>query len=151
MMPGTPEESHQTVETAVGDIDIYMFMHQPTGVEEIYVVGYNDMPASLMESIDEDTRKNMLESGIEGGLNALKAYGDHDPIVDKKESFKMYGKYPALKAKAHNGKYYVYIMCFMQENRLYQVWKMKDGDYTAKKKVDKFMDSFKLLDQKGKK
>lgn len=145
--PGTPTENSQVTSTEVGDIKIHMFMYQPPGVEAIYMVGYNDMPAELMEAQDEAGLKSMLDGGIEGGLGALKTLDSHEPVIDKKETYKFYDKFQAIKVKAHNGKYYAYIKCFINGNRLYQIWKLKDGDYASESKVDKFFDSFKLLDQ----
>ncbi len=145
-MPGTPQESSQVQDTDVGPIEIHMFMHQPSD-KEIFVIGYNDMPAELMDAVDEATKKQMLEGGLQGGLGALRPYGTQDPVVDKKEHYKFYDQFPALKAKAHNGTYYVFIKCFIKENRLYQVWHMKEGNYSDEDITDKFVSSFKLLDQ----
>jgi hypothetical protein len=80
-MPGTPNEQSQTQPTAVGNIEIHMFMLQQ-GEEELYMVGYNDMPAELIEGLSEDDIKGMLQGGKQGALTVLSQYGDETTAIE---------------------------------------------------------------------
>lgn len=144
-MPEIPKEEVSDQATDAGVIKMHMFIH-PVGEEELYMVGYNDFPETLMSSLSDDDKKNMLQGGKQGAMRALSGYGD-ETIVDEETSYKYYDKYEALKFRAHNGEHYCYVKCFIKENRLYQVWKVKTGDYTAAEKADVFFSSFKLLDE----
>ncbi len=142
-LPGMPEESSQTEDTEVGPIEIHMFMYLASSTE-IYVIGYNDMPEELMAQVDEQTQEDMLNGGFNGGLGALEPYGKQETVIDEQTHFKFKGKWKALRGKAHNGTYYVRILCLIKENRLYQVWHLGDGKYGDEKDSDKFFKSFKL-------
>lgn len=142
-MPGKPVESSSSQETAAGVVEIYMYMYTQ-GEEQLYMVGYNDFPPSLMNSLSENDRKNMLQGGKQGAMGALSGYGD-ETVVDKEESFLFQKQYTALKFRAHNGEHYCNVLCFLKDNRLYQVWEVNVGEYKSSKEDNVFFDSFKLL------
>lgn len=131
--PGEPTTEKKTIESEIGDIQMFTFMY--TGSVEVYMVAYSDYPEDKISGVP---RKDMVQSAKTGFLGNLALN-----IIDEKE-FKMNNNY-GVYVEAKNEKYYTVAKLFMVDNRLYQLAILVTGDNIAKKTASDFLDSFELI------
>jgi len=132
---GTPEVSNESIPTEVGNIEMFMFMYEKSATE-IELLAYSDYPSALVEASDKD---QMLQDAKDGAVNNLGAI-----IVEEKKI--TYKGYKGLEFKANSSQIYVNYKIFLVKNRLYQIAIMRDGSFASKENVDKFFDSFELIE-----
>jgi len=133
---GTPEVSNESVPTEVGNIEMYMFMYEKS-ITEAEMIAYSDYPSDLVAASNTD---DMLQGAKEGAVGNLGA-----TITAEKEI--TYGKYKGLEFKANSTQFYVNYKIFLVNNRLYQIAIMRDGSYASQENVDKFFNSFELIEE----
>jgi len=132
---GTPKVSNEKVPTEVGDIEMFMFMYEKS-LTEIEMIAYSDYPSAIVAVSDKD---EMLNGAKEGALSNLEA-------VIKEEKQITYKGHKGIEFKANSSQYYVNYKIFLVNNRLYQIALMRDGSYATQSNVDKFFNSFELLE-----
>ena len=132
---GTPDVSNESIPTEVGNIDMYMFMYEKS-VTEAEMIAYSDYPSEMVAMSNTD---DMLQGAKEGAVSNLGAI-----ITEEKEI--MYNKHKGLEFKANSTQFYVNYKIFLVNNRLYQIAIMRDGSYASKANVDKFFNSFELIE-----
>ena len=134
---GNPDVSNESIPTDVGDIEMYMFMYEKS-VTEAEMIAYSDYPSEMVAMSDPD---DMLQGAKEGAVSNLGAV-----ITEEKEI--MYNKHKGLEFKANSTQFYVNYKIFLVNNRLYQIAIMRDGSYASQANVDKFFNSFELIEDK---
>lgn len=145
VFPVKPKESTENIPiTSEMSMTMHMVMHEDVSNEEVYMTAYSELPAQLVEMVNDDVLSSMLHGGKQGAVQELGKYGSTEPQIDFEEDFMYDGKYQAVKFKAHNGEHYVYAKFFYKDGALYQIMKGKIGDYSNPDKADRFFNSFKL-------
>ncbi len=135
---GTPEVTYDTIPIEdVGTIEMYMFMYEKS-VTEAEMIAYSDYPSDLVNDSSPD---EMLQGAKEGAVSNLGAI-----ITEEKEI--MYNKHKGLEFKANSTQFYINYKIFLVNNRLYQIAIMRDGSYASQENVDKFFNSFELIEDK---
>jgi hypothetical protein len=134
-LPGKPEETRQTVNTAAGPADSHRFTLK-LGDDEAFITSYSDFrpgavtrpPAELMQ----DVEKGVLASLPNGKLRG------HEAIV--------LDKYPgrAFVIELPDGTLYAQRV-YLVGNRLYQNIAVTTGERTGDSRVKHFMESFRIL------
>ncbi|MCF6364601.1 MAG: hypothetical protein L3J35_00185 [Bacteroidales bacterium] len=133
---GTPDVSNESVPTDVGNIEMYMFMYEKS-ITEAEMIAYSDYPSAMVKASNPD---DMLQGAKEGAVGNLGA-----TIVEEKEI--TYGKHKGLEFRANSPQFYVNYRIFLVNNRLYQIAIMRDGSFASQSNVDKFFNSFELIEK----
>ncbi len=131
----TPQESNKDVPTAVGDVKMFMFMHEES-VTKAYMVAYCDYPSELIKASDAKTLLNGSKEGVVGQFNAT--------IIEEKSS-KFQG-YECMDFTAGGPQYNTAYKLVLAGNRLYQVGILQDGSAVTADDIDQFIGSFKIAD-----
>ncbi|HLF26060.1 MAG TPA: hypothetical protein VJG32_06980 [Anaerolineae bacterium] len=134
--PGQPQEETQSVPTAAGDIEMHLFTLDQGN--QGYVVGYFDLPESLLGLTDAAT---LLQGAMEG------AFGNVGGSIESQRdvtlngftgleaggSFSYEGENGTMKARA-----------YLVNERVFQVYAAGRTDTSGSADIDRFLDSFKL-------
>ena len=129
----TPKETTEDVQTAVGPIKMYMFMHEE-GSTKAYMAAYCDYPEEIVKGGDPIT---MLQGSKEGVLGQFSA-----TIKDEKIS-KFMG-YDCIDFVAEGPQYNTAYKLVLAKNRLYQVGILQSGTSILKDDIDSYIGSFKI-------
>lgn len=131
-----PKESQQDVPTEIGDVKMYMFMHEES-VTKAYMVAYCDYPSELIKASDAKTLLNGSKEGVVGKFNAT--------IVEEKSS-KFQGN-ECMDFTASGPQYHTAYKLILAGNRLYQVGILQDGSPVTADDIDMFIGSFKITEE----
>ena len=104
--------------------------------DEVYMVAYSDYSEGFGSSHDSNA---LLEGARDGALESLGLE------TAKEEEFGKHQGYPSLYFTAESDTYSVAYKCIMVNDRLYQVAILASGKILAKKEIDPFLKSFKIL------
>lgn len=142
--PKQPVKSVQAVPTAVGDIDMHMFMYQPTGNDDnaIYAVIRSDYPKEQFENADDAYNSNVLDGAVNGAVTNVNGQLLFEDKV-------IFNGFPSRKIKIDVEGAYIYMNAYLIDNILYitQVICVKENDQN--KDIKRFMDSFDILKVKN--
>jgi hypothetical protein len=128
-----PMEQEQDVPTAVGNVKMYMFMHEESR-SKAYMVAYCDYPADM---IKEANAVELLQGSKEGVVGKFEAQ-----IKDEKVA-KFQG-HDAIDFTASGPQYHTAYKLVLAGNRLYQVGILQDGGPVTQSDIDTFIGSFKI-------
>lgn len=128
-----PTEQEQNVPTAVGDVKMYMFMHEESR-SKAYMVAYCDYPADMISAANPN---DLLQGSKEGVVSKFSA-----TISDEKVS-KFQG-HDAIDFTASGPQYHTAYKLVLAGNRLYQVGILQDSGPVGKEDIDTFIGSFKI-------
>ena len=139
-LPGTPKKMTRTLSTAVGKIQLHMFIVPTMNNKVAFAVMYNDYPAAVVKAGNADA---ILERAIQGAVRSKRG-----KITSKKN----------IKIDGHPGKSVVFegmsgtkklsgrIRIYLVGSRLYQLLLFQqEGTVVKQADVDKFHASFKRL------
>ncbi|MGA7730830.1 MAG: hypothetical protein WCD37_06115 [Chloroflexia bacterium] len=136
-MPGEPQETSQTNDSALGKITFHFFQVTDGGMQ--YAAAYNDYPVE-MDQADLDTEQ-LLKEAIEGAAQGKE--------VVNTRSIEVQG-HPGIEGEINvSAEAHVWYRSILVKSRLYQLIvsapeaDMAEGEANARR----FIDSFKLLDQ----
>lgn len=137
MTPVSLKETVQAVDTAVGSVDIHLFIGEKGN--SAYMVGYSDYPAEIIEQSDPaamlDGARDGAVSNISGTLISETAITlDGNP-----------GRELVITAKVDDSDADVKARIYMVGNRLYQVLVIGVKGEVTPEDADAFLQSFKLL------
>ena len=134
LVPDTPSEQTQNLNTGVGAIDLHFFIVEQDGFQ--YLVSYNDYPAAMAREADADKVLDGARDGVVANvqgrlLNEVKVW-----LAD----------YPGreLRIRIPEGRQAMRTRLYFVGNRLYQVGVLSAEDSAAADEVSKFLNSFKL-------
>jgi hypothetical protein len=131
----TPQESTKDVPTAVGDVKMYMFMHEES-VTKAYMVAYCDYPSELIKASDAKTLLNGSKEGVVGQFQAT---------ITEEKSSKFQG-HESMDFTAGGPQYNTAYKLVLAGNRLYQIGILQDGSAVSADDIDKFIGSFKITE-----
>ena len=140
--PGKPLKMKRTLNTAVGKIELHMFILPTLGNKAAYAVMYNDYPDVVMQRAKPD---RVLERALQGAVKSKNG------TITKKTDIKLDG-YPG-KSVHFNGtsggkKLSGYIRVYLVNSRLYQLLVFQqDGVKLAQSDIDKFYRSFQRIEK----
>jgi hypothetical protein len=140
MMPGKPKVQSQTVDTLAGPLELNMaILEDRAGT---YTVMYSDYPPDLIQPEAVDS---VLDNAAHGGATSMDGEivqvnpFSMGPFPGREAEFKVpaQGSQPAIKIKTH---------FFLVNNRMYQVMVLVTQNQVYPEGVQKFFDSFQLID-----
>lgn len=129
----TPTEQTQDVPTEIGNVTMYMFMHEES-VTKAYMVAYCDYPSELIKLSDPVTLLQGSKGGVVGKFQAT--------ITDEKVG-KFQG-YDCIDFTAGGPQYNTAYKLVLADNRLYQVGILQDGSAVTPEDIASFIGSFKI-------
>jgi hypothetical protein len=137
LMPGTPTEKTQKVNTQAGTIDIHGFTLEQKSFT--YMVSYNEYPDAIVQAASAD---KILDAARDGGVSNVQGKLLSELIISL-------DKYPGreIRIEAADGKHTVKTRIYLVKNRLYQVLVVTPKEGSFSNDVTKFLDSFKLLEK----
>jgi len=139
LMPGAPTEETQTQATELGDIDIHMFTYEEKDVA--YIVGYNLLPAAILELSSADP---MLDGACEGQVSSVNGTEVSRQTISL-------GAYPGreleIRVDDADGIKTLHTRIYLVEDKLYQVLVVGGEDQSGAEDTIKFLDAFKLLEE----
>lgn len=143
--PEEPVTSVQKVPTAIGDIDMHMFMLQSTNYDDknvIYSVIRSDYPEEQFEDADDEYNNTVLDGAVNGAVTNVNG----ELVFDNKI---MFNKYPGRSIKINIDKAYIYMNAYLVEHSIYitQVICLKQNDENDD--INRFLDSFDILKVKS--
>ncbi|NJP04392.1 MAG: hypothetical protein HC837_01535 [Chloroflexaceae bacterium] len=137
MMPGTPEESSQNVDTDAGGMGLNTYQVALSNVA--YTVMYSDFPQDMIDLVDA---AELLKGGQEGALGSL------DGTLISEREIDLNG-HPGREIVAESqiegidavlkGRFY------LVNNRLYQTLVIGQKDRVTDEDMNRFLDSFSVL------
>ena len=134
LVPGTPSEQTQKLDTGVGAIDLHFFVAEQDGFQ--YLVSYNDYPDAMVREADADKVLDGARDGVVANvqgrlLNEVKVWLANYPGRE-------------LRIRIPEGRQAMRTRLYFVGNRLYQVGVLSAEDGAAADEVSKFLNSFKL-------
>lgn len=135
-MPPGPKEQNNTVKTAIGPIEVHMFVCEPDP-STAYIVGYSDYPEAMMKKADTE---KVLDGARDGAVKNVNGKLDWEKKVTIDGHS---GRDFALSTERFKGRDRIYLV----NDRLYQVMLVGTKDFITSKDGEKFLDSFKLADK----
>ncbi|MCL5275564.1 MAG: hypothetical protein M1434_12605 [Chloroflexi bacterium] len=136
-MPATPKESSQSVDTAAGKIDLYLYTAQ-VGTSA-YLVSFSDYPADMMSQADP---AKVLDGAMNGAVTNISGtiLSSQDITLSGNP-----GKDFSAEGKIKNpGDGSVRGRIYLVKNRLYQIIVVGMKDQIPTADADKYLQSFKL-------
>lgn len=128
-----PVLSSETVETEVGKVKMYFFLHEESTAKAC-MVAYSDYPA---EAVSQDKAMQVLEGARDGVVTNFEAF-----ITSQKQG-KFQG-YPCIDFTASGPTFHTSYKLILAKNRLYQVGILQSGKVVAPKDTKSFVGSFKI-------
>jgi len=136
--PGRMIESQEAVQTAAGEIMMYLFMYETSSSARL--VGYADYEKELVSRVDPEELLNGTRDGAVGNVNG---------ILQKETRITIDG-FPGrdlefsaiIEAKVVSARARIYLV----ENRLYQILALEESSTGVSDEMIAFIDSFKLVE-----
>lgn len=140
LMPRKPKVQRQKVPTAVGQIEVVIYMHDAGS--KAYMVAFSDYPESLIQQKDPE---RMLSDGVKGAMRNIRGSKNYEKDITlggykgKEITFTV----PSSSKLRSGGKGKARM--FLVKNRLYQVLALGLKSI-SEVEFDKFLDSFELYE-----
>jgi len=136
--PGRMVESQQAVQTAVGEITMYLFMYETSTSARL--VGYADYDKELVTRVDPEELLNGTRDGAVGNVNGIlqketRISIDGFPGRDLEISAIIEAKIVSVRARI-----------YLVENRLFQILALEESSTGVSDEMIAFIDSFKLVE-----
>lgn len=136
LMPRTPRQTVETVDTPVGEIDEYAFTVIHGNIT--YIARYSDYPRNVLTNDPQailDAFRNSAVASVEGKL-----------LDERSISIDGYlGRELKIKIADDADTAIVQIRIYLVGNRLYYIYTLAPEERASSPSVDKFLDSFKLV------
>jgi len=139
-MPGKPQTMNRSLKTAVGKIEMHIFVVAPTGQKAAYMLMYNDYPEQFARQADP---KKVLDGAIHGVVRKRKGKITQEKDI-KIDGYP--GKAVVFESGSGGAKFTGHIRTFLVKNRLYQVMVLYDrSGAPTKTEIARFLTSFERL------
>jgi hypothetical protein len=136
LLPRTPRQTVETVDTPVGEIDEYAFTVIHGNIT--YIASYSDYPRNVLTSDPQailDAFRNSAVASVEGKL-----------LNERSISIDGYlGRELKIKIADDADTAIVRLRIYLVGNRLYYIYTLAPEERASSPSVDKFLDSFKLV------
>jgi hypothetical protein len=145
LFPRAPEESEQTVNTAMGPLKLKLFMYDVGKYKDenaIYGLMYSDYPDSLVNSdFKDEILDNFFNKGIEGAARNIKGTILSQKVISLKG-------YPGRQARVSfaDGQGIMNLKMYLVKSRSYFLEVGYEKDKEGNASIDKFFNSFELTD-----
>ncbi|MEW5859674.1 MAG: hypothetical protein AB1861_20195 [Cyanobacteriota bacterium] len=136
LMPGTPNQSQETIQTKAGPIKVQLFQtFRPN--QAGYVVGYSDLPANAIKTPSDVN--SFFAGAITGFTNSSKG-----KLLSQRNI--NLGNYPGREFKVQLSQGVIVKSRFylVDRRRFYQVFVVTDKEQDLVKSIDGFLTSFKV-------
>lgn len=143
--PDKPDSSQKEIPTEYGDLLLNMFMYDDSkfihAENFAYVLAYSDYPDSLTNYQDADFLKNFFRKSIDGAVTNV-----HGKKLSE-EKIKL-GKYQGREVRVNfkEGAAIITVRIYLIKNRMYMLQVITDTKNDFNKSIDKFFNSFKLIE-----
>jgi hypothetical protein len=136
LVPRTPRETTETVETPVGEIDEHSFIVIHGSIT--YIASYSDYPQNVLTSDPQavlDAFRNSAVTSVDGKL-----------LSERSISINGYlGRELKIKIADDSDTAIVRLRIYLVGNRLYYIYTLALEERASSSSIDKFLNSFKLL------
>ena len=142
--PQKPTEQSQTIVTAIGELKLNIYMYQvPDNKEDdnlVYGLIESDYPDSLINSNKKDILDNFFRNSIDGAVNNV-----HGKLLS--ESKIQLDSFPGREVRIdfRDGLAVLKMRIYLVRNKMYMEQTITDTKKDFNKSIDRFMDSFKLV------
>ena len=145
LMPGQPTIEEKIVHTELGEIKLNIFMYQPARNSDdnlIYSMSYADYPeGSSIHSDSTEILKDFFNKSRDGAIANIQG----KLLSETSESIQGYpGREQRIAVK--NGLAIVRFRSFLVKNRFYNLQVITPAANNFNKSINRFMNSFKLLE-----
>ena len=131
-MPGEPERSKQTVKTAAGDMDMYIYMLESRS--GAYGVIYSEFPSLYLQQ--PNAAERLLDGGHDGAVAQMKG-----KLLDEKSI--TIGRHPGRELHIECAQGTIVMRIFLINTRLYQVMAVLPKGQAISDDTMKFLESFR--------
>ncbi len=137
--PGEAKHEVQTAQTAVGNININLYLVEKD--DSAYICGYNDYPEAVVKNSNTN---DILVNAANGAIQNINGKNEviKDITLDKYP-----GKDIICEAEKEGITFKMHQKIYLVGNRLYQVNVSTNEEEKNKETINKFLDSFKLINQ----
>ncbi len=141
-MPGEPKKIEKVVNSALGELKLYIFMYQPAQGKDdnlIYSVSYSDMPAEYIHSDSTAMLKTFFDNTRDGAIKNIQGKLLSETIIDHKG-------YPGREQRVDfkDGMAIIKFRYYLIKNRLYTMQVITASEKSFNTSINKFLDSFSL-------
>jgi hypothetical protein len=135
-LPGPPRQQSQTLNTAVGPVQMYTYMHEFAGGARAYMISFNDYPAAM---IQRGNSQRMLDGARDGIVRNL------DGTVLNERHFN-FGRYPARELQIRVPRQHAVVTArvYLVGARLYQTLALSRENDPVGGENTYFLQSFRL-------
>lgn len=142
--PGAFVEKVNGVETKIGNLEYHTFLHEAnddTPDNLIYMVSYVDYPEGSIHSDSTDLLKDFFEVTVESSVESVNGELFYSSDIQL-------GQYPGKlwRVVYKDGEASIRTKAYLVKNRFYSVQTITLKDKSLNPSIDKFMDSFKVLE-----
>lgn len=137
--PTPPESSVQSVQTAVGEIDMNMFMSTNTKTSNLYYsIISSSYPAEAFKDATEEYNNSVLDGAVNGAVTNVKG----ELVFDNKITFK---GYPGRSFKVKITGNYLYINAYLVKNTMMICQVICSTENDGNEDLKRFFDSFDII------
>jgi len=137
-MPGEPKEQINKIDTALGPIDLHLFVFSPDP-NIVYIASYADYPEDVIKKSDSEKMLNGARDGAVKNINGK---------LDREKKITI-DKHPGRDISIVADQAMARVRMYLVDARLYQVILVSTSkESVTSKDAEKFLDSFKLADKR---
>lgn len=146
LMPGEPEMREKLLNSDLGEIKLILYMYQPpkdgSDPNVAYAVSYMDYPADRITSDSSQLIKAFFDNARDGAIRSIQGKLLTEEIIK-------YKQYPGREQRIdfRNGMAVIKYRHYLVKNRLYSLQVITPTENNFNKSINKFLDSFKLLNE----
>ena len=144
LAPGEFEEKINTTETILGTTEYHTYLYQPSYQNPenlVYMVSYCDYPEGSIHSDSTELVKEFFEVTVESSLKSVKGELFYSSEINL-------GQYPGMlwRVNYKDGAATIKTKSYLVGRRYYSIQTITLRDMSLNPSIDKFLDSFKLIE-----
>lgn len=145
LTPGKMEKKENPIETEIGQLNYITYIHQPTSKEAdnlVYMVSYCDYPEFSVHSDSTDFISEFFTTTVETAVESVKGELAYSSEISLDE-------YPGMlwRVNYNDDQALIKTKAFLVKNRYYSIQVITLKDKSMNLLIDKYLDSFSLLDK----
>lgn len=146
LMPGEPALKEKVLNSDLGEIKLVMYMYQPpkdgNDPNVAYAISYMDYPADRITSDSTQLIKAFFDNARDGAIRSIQGKLLTEEIIK-------YKQYPGREQRIdfRNGMVVIKYRHYLVKNRLYSLQVITPTENNFNKSINKFLDSFKVLNE----
>jgi hypothetical protein len=143
--PEKPEETPNVLETKIGKLKMNMFVYDAskskTDENLVYLVNFTEYPDSLINSDMKDKMPAFFRNSIDGAVTNV-----HGKLLSEKDIEKRGFPGREIRVDFKDGLAVIKMRIYLVKNKMYLIEVITETKKDFNKSIDRFMDSFDLLD-----